>query len=104
MNVVILMTVITACICILESRSKVTGFATYDRMLTNQGEITQLMVESYILQPPGRLAVTGFALLPLLIFVCIFVFMAAITRRVGFFIFCICLVAGLTAGIFMGAS
>jgi hypothetical protein len=73
-------------------------------MLTNQGEITQLMVESHILQPPGRLVVTGFALLPLLIFVCVFMFMAAITRCVGFFIPCICLVAGLTAGFFMSAS
>lgn len=73
-------------------------------MLANQGEITQLMIKAHILQPPAGLVVARFTLFPQLVLVCIFVFMAAITGLVGFYIECVCLVTGLAAGFFMGTS
>ena len=98
MDIVMLVTIITFCFGILECRSEMTGFATGHGVLTNQREISQVVVVANILYPPCILVMTAITLFPQLFFVSILVLMATVTGFVGF-LFRAGFMAGLATGV-----
>lgn len=100
-DVIALMTILATGPCILERRRQVAGFTAQNGMLPNQGEITQVMVEMHILQPPAGCVMALIAVFPQLRLMRIFMLMAAIAGLVRFALGRRVLMTGLATGFFV---
>lgn len=89
---------------VLERGSQMAGFATGHRMLADEREFAELVIETNVFQPPGRFVVTLVALFAFLAEVRILVFVAAVTVAIGLVGVATFLVAGLATGVSVRAS